>query len=869
MKTILPLLLTLFVVHSTEAKDDLTARPIPDDERARLDLDAFYQKRVVVGGFSIVGSEKVSDYALSEAGYLIRQMMGKRDDLLTIMDVNKTRLAIMASDEYTTDVPEHSHLYPPLFWDKRARGLGADSDSERPCVSCGEENLIELPGDPYASENILIHEFAHAIHEMGLNTIDSTFQERLETIFANAIKKGLWKGTYAATNEMEYWAEGVQSWYGSNRQNDFEHNHVNTRKELQAYDPDLAKLIEEVFGIRKWVYRKPSERKPASAHMKGFDLEKESAFKWPQRLLDWQKLYERGLVSLAPEDAPEIQPLPIDAKKAERSRFSDRETKFFVHNYSVQALRIDWVTFEGKLANYARLRPGDQRYFSSFSNHAWQLSEAETGTPIARYVLPDVNASQLNVGNAQVLTALAPKPKARPNVLFVAVDDLNADLGCYGHPLVHSPNVDRLAKRGLRFDNAYCQYPVCNPSRSSFLTGLYPEQTGVLSNQGNFRHRHPDLVTLPQLFKNNGYHVSRIGKLYHYGVPLQIGTTGEDDPLSWHETVNPIGIDRTELEPVKTLVKGKYGGTISWRIVDSKDKDHTDGQAALAAIKLLEKNHPDKTGKPFFLALGFYRPHTPYVAPTHHAKHYPLSKIKPVLEKEGDRDDIPRAALPDRPHQRELTMAKRKEIIQAYYASTTLMDACLGRVLDALEKLKLNDNTIVVFLSDHGYHLGHHGLWQKSDLFEGSARVPLIISVPGMTTAGMGTSALSELVDLYPTLADLCGLTAPKHVMGDSLLPILQRPLRKGKEVAYTVTRIRPKGFRTKTQPNPLGRTVRTKRYRYTEWLEGKHGVELYDYLEDPMEFHNLAEHTEHQDTRKELAAILARMQKKAAWDSN
>jgi len=241
-----------------------------------------------------------------------------------------------------------------------------------------------------------------------------------------------------------------------------------------------------------------------------------------------------------------------------------------------------------------------------------------------------------------------------------------------------------------------------------------------------------------------------------------------------------------------------------------------------------------------------------------------LNKIKPVLEKEGDRSDIPLAALPDRPHQRELTMDKRKEIIQAYYASTTLMDACLGRVLDALERLKLDDNTIVVFLSDHGYHLGHHGLWQKSDLFEGSNRVPLIISVPGMTTAGRETSALTELVDLYPTLADLCGLPAPDHLMGDSLIPVLQRTQRRGKEAAYTVSRIRPKIFRTKDNRNPLGRTVRTERYRYTEWLGGKHGVELYDYREDPMEYHNLAEHTEHQETRNELAALLAKMRKKA-----
>ena len=241
---------------------------------------------------------------------------------------------------------------------------------------------------------------------------------------------------------------------------------------------------------------------------------------------------------------------------------------------------------------------------------------------------------------------------AAPNVLLIAVDDLNADLGCYGHPLVHSPNVDRLAKRGLRFDKAYCQYPVCNPSRSSFMTGLYPEQTGVLSNAGNFRDKHPKLATLSQHFMKHGYFAARVGKIYHYGVPLQIGTDGEDDKPSWNKVVNPIGIDRVELDAVTSLRKGSYGGTLSWRIVDSKDEDHTDGQGALAAIKLLEENHPDKTGKPFFLAVGFYRPHTPYVAPTHHAKHYPLSKINPVLEKPGDRDDIPLAALHDRPNQR-------------------------------------------------------------------------------------------------------------------------------------------------------------------------------------------------------------------------
>ncbi len=430
--------------------------------------------------------------------------------------------------------------------------------------------------------------------------------------------------------------------------------------------------------------------------------------------------------------------------------------------------------------------------------------------------------------------------KAKPNVLFIAVDDLNNDLGCYGHPLVQSPNIDRLASRGMRFDRAYCQYPVCNPSRASLMTGLYPEQTGVLSNAGDFRERHPDITTLSQHFMNNGYFAARVGKIYHYGVPLQIGTDGKDDAASWNIVANPIGIDRTELEPVATLQKGKYGGTLSWRIVESRDEDHTDGKGALEAIRLIEENHPDKTGKPFFLAMGFFRPHTPYVAPAHYANLYPLDKIDPVMEKTGDRDDIPPAALADRVHQRELSLAKRREIIQAYYASISLMDACVGKLLDALDRLKLADNTIVVFFSDHGYHLGQHGLWQKSDLFEGSARVPLILSIPGMKNAGLASDSLAELIDLYPTLAGLCGLAKPAHLNGLSLMPVLNNPKAKVRQAAFTVTRIRGKIPGVKKN-NQLGHTIRTERYRYTEWDDGKHGVELYDYNTDPDEYTNLA----------------------------
>ncbi|MCA9000083.1 MAG: sulfatase [Planctomycetaceae bacterium] len=451
------------------------------------------------------------------------------------------------------------------------------------------------------------------------------------------------------------------------------------------------------------------------------------------------------------------------------------------------------------------------------------------------------------------------------NVLFVVSDDLNCDLGCYGHSLVQSPHIDRLAAQGLRFNKAYCQYPVCNPSRSSFMTSLYPEQTGVLSNGGDFRKRHPELATLSQLFMNNGYYVARVGKIFHYGVPLQIGTNGADDLPSWMEVVNPIGLDRTELDRVHTLQKGQYGGTLSWLNLDSPDEEQTDGQGALAAIRLMEEHHPDKTGKPFFLALGFYRPHTPYVAPSQYFELYDRDEIRPVLEKPGDRDDIPPAALADRPKQRELTIEQRKEIIQAYYASVSYMDAQLGRVLDALDRLKLREQTIVVFCSDHGYHLGHHGLWQKSDLFEGSARVPLIISPPRYDRSGDSTDSLVELLDLYPTLAKFAGLQAPEHVRGIPLQPILVDPSAEVHVSAYTVSNARGAEKQSKGK---LGHSVRTSRYRYTEWGDnGQFGKELYDYELDPDEFTNLAVTGDHTAVVDTMRKLLEEAKVKARWE--
>lgn len=283
----------LAVLTTTRAMaDDAGAPPPPplapiieptEAMRTSFRLAPFYRKAIDAAGFPIVASEKVSDYGLREAAYLIDHMLEGRDDLRAALVASKTRFAIMAPTELTTDIPEHSDLEPKRYWDRRARGLGATP--VRSAVSCGEENLLCLPGDPYGTENILIHEFGHAIHEMGVNRVDQTFDDRLQAAFEAAKAAGLWEQTYAATNHHEYWAEGVQSWFDTNRPPDAIHNDVDTRDELKTYDPKLAALLAEVFGDRPWRYTRP-EKRPASErrHLEGFDPAKAGRFEWPKDL---------------------------------------------------------------------------------------------------------------------------------------------------------------------------------------------------------------------------------------------------------------------------------------------------------------------------------------------------------------------------------------------------------------------------------------------------------------------------------------------------------------------------------------------------------------------------------------------------------
>ena len=435
----------------------------------------------------------------------------------------------------------------------------------------------------------------------------------------------------------------------------------------------------------------------------------------------------------------------------------------------------------------------------------------------------------------------------RPNVLFIAADDMNTALGCYGHPLVKSPNIDRLAARGVRFERAYCQYPLCNPSRASFMTGRRPDTTGVLENATHFRKNLPDVLTLPQLFQKQGYFAARVGKIFHYGVPGQIGTSGLDDAPSWNLIVNPRGRDKDDEAKVINLTPSRQiGGALSYMVADGNDAEQTDGIGAAEAIRVIEQ-HRDR---PFFLALGFYRPHVPCVAPKNYFEMYPLDRIR-LPEEPNHLGAVPEQALAVKPPHYGVAPEKLREMIQSYYASTTFMDAQLGLVLNALDRLKLSDNTIVVFFGDHGWLLGEHGQWQKMSLFEESARVPLIIAAPGMRAKGRASPRTVELVDLYPTLAELCGFPAPEKAEGRSLRPLLEDPKRGWDKPAFTQV------ARREGERQYLGRSVRTERWRYSEWDGGKIGSELYDHNSDPREYRNLAADPKHAKTVEKMKQLL------------
>ena len=443
-----------------------------------------------------------------------------------------------------------------------------------------------------------------------------------------------------------------------------------------------------------------------------------------------------------------------------------------------------------------------------------------------------------------------PAATERFNVLFIATDDLNNHLGCFGNPLVKTPNLDRLAVRGTRFMNAYCQFPLCSPSRSSLLTGLRPDSIKIYDLKKHFRTTVPDVVTLPELFRKNGYFTARVGKIYHYGVPGDIGTSGLDDPQSWDTFVNPKGRDKAEEHLLTNYTpKRGLGSSLSFLKAAGTEEEQTDGIGVNETIKLLRANKD----KPFFIAMGFYRPHCPYISPAKYFERFSMEEIAIPTLNNAIKENIPKFSLASTTPWPwfGVTENQARESKQAYYAAISFVDNRIGLLLDTLKELQLEENTIIVFWSDNGYHLGEHGLWKKQSLFEESARVPLLIAAPRQKTKGQMSHRIVELLDIYPTLADLCGLKAPKNLAGTSLRPLLDDPQISWSRPAITQTQ------RGGAKNPVMGYSVRTERWRYTEWDQGSQGMELYDHQQDPQEQQNLALKPDFANVIKSMKDIL------------
>lgn len=426
----------------------------------------------------------------------------------------------------------------------------------------------------------------------------------------------------------------------------------------------------------------------------------------------------------------------------------------------------------------------------------------------------------------------------RPNVLFITVDDLNTRLGCYGAPVV-TPHIDRLAGRGVRFDRAYCQYPLCNPSRTSLLTGRRPPSTQVTHNHHWFRTRIPGAVTLPAHYRHNGYTTAQIGKVFH---------RGRDDEEAW----NTGGTKGSEGEPITAEAQKQWGRTADrWAAIDGNGEDQPDARIALGAVSLLRTLA--RQGKPFFLAIGFARPHAPLVAPKRCFDLYHPADMELPADFAAQ---PPGNEWPFRPNfdlfaTRQATRSLAREAIAAYYACVSFVDEQVGRVMAEFDALGLGEDTIVVFWGDNGWHLGAKGLWSKMTLFEDSLRVPFTIFAPGVSGAGGVCGRTVEMVDLYPTLIELCGLPPARDLEGRTLAPLLRDPTASWDKPAYSYL---THGAR--------GASVRNGRFRYTEWTGGGVKAELYDYQTDPGESKNLADSPEYGARVSEMRALLAKADK-------
>ncbi len=457
----------------------------------------------------------------------------------------------------------------------------------------------------------------------------------------------------------------------------------------------------------------------------------------------------------------------------------------------------------------------------------------------------------------------AAKPATQMNVLLIISDDLTyTALSCYGNKVCQTPNIDAIAQRGTRFTRAYCQGTYCGPSRASFMSGYYPHATGVLGYKSP-RPQIGDRATWSQHFKNSGYYAARVSKIFHMGVPggIEYGGTesnpkdynGADDERSWTERFNSPGPEWKAAGDGETLEgnpDGKKpvvgGNTFVVVEADGDDLVHSDGKTAAKAVELIEQ-HKDE---PFWLGVGFVRPHVPFVSPRpYYVPFKPYEKMVLPPKIDGDWDDIPKAGINYKTSKNmKMDLRRQRKAMGGYYASVAYMDAQVGKVMAALDAANLRDKTIVIFTSDHGYHLGEHDFWAKVSLRDESAGVPLIISVPGKQPAVC--DSFVELIDLYPTTAKLCGLEVPDRLQGTDISALLDDPSQQVREAAFSVA------------PSRRGFLLRENDYAYIQYGEdAAGGIELFDMNSDPQQYNNLAQSAEHQATvkrfRKQLAARL------------
>ena len=442
----------------------------------------------------------------------------------------------------------------------------------------------------------------------------------------------------------------------------------------------------------------------------------------------------------------------------------------------------------------------------------------------------------------------------QPNVLFIISDDLTATaLSCYGNKVCQTPNIDRLASQGTRFTKAYCQGTYCGPSRASFMSGYYPHAIKMLG-YGSPRPAIGERATWAQHFKNNGYYTARVSKIFHMGVPggIEKGTDGADDPASWTERFNSAGPEWKALGDGETLENnadgrkpGPVGGNTFVVVeADGNDLVHSDGKTAAKAVELI-KQHKDK---PFFLGVGFVRPHVPFVAPRKdYTGFLPYSKIQLPPKLKDDWADIPKAGINYKTSKNmKMDVRRQKKAVGGYYASVAFMDRMVGQVLDGLKETGLDEKTIVIFTSDHGYHLGEHDFWAKVSLHDESAAVPLIIRMPGKKPAVC--HSLVELLDLYPSLSNLCGLKVPERLQGKDISKMMTDPTKEVRSAAFSV--------------NGKGFLLREENWAYIAYgKDGQGGEELFDMKQDPKQFTNLAKDPQYGQTlirfQKQMAAKL------------